>query len=148
VIPLYAALEGEAPWPTNSLWYQTEGGYIHSGYVQPVENQPQERVVQHVAAPGFWSECVCLCRSPLVTGQPFCGKQLYFGTVYRVVDTVADEKGGWWYRLQEGITYAPGPYVPSWSLKNIAPEEVAPISPGRTDKWIQISIADQTLVCL
>ncbi len=148
VIPLYAALEGEAPWPTNSLWYQTEGGYIHSGYVQPVENQPQERVVQHVAAPGFWAEvCVPFAEVHWSPDSPSVVNKLYYGTVYRVVETVADEKGSWWYRLQEGITYAPGPYVPSWSLKNIAPEEVAPISSGRTDKWIQISIADQTLVC-
>ena len=43
VIPLYAAVVGEAPWPTNPVWYQTEGGYIHSGYVQPVEDAPSSK---------------------------------------------------------------------------------------------------------
>jgi len=149
VIPIYAAVEGEAPWPTNAVWYQTDGGFIHSGYVQPVENQPQERVVQHVAEPGFWAEvCVPFAEARWTPGSPYVARKLYYGTVYRVIDTVADEEGGWWYQLKEGISpYAPGPYVPSWSLRNIAPGDLAPISPGRPDKLIQISIAEQTLTC-
>ena len=30
VIPLKASLLGEAPWPSNPVWYFTEGGFIHS----------------------------------------------------------------------------------------------------------------------
>ena len=26
VLPLLAAVEGEPPWPTNPIWYQTDGG--------------------------------------------------------------------------------------------------------------------------
>jgi lipoprotein-anchoring transpeptidase ErfK/SrfK len=148
IIPLYAALAGEAPWPTNPIWYQTEGGYIHSGYVQPVEDRPSSEVIAEVAEPGFWAQvCVPIAEARATPGAPRVGWKLYFGTVYRVVKAQQDAEGGWWYQLREGITWAPGPWVPSWSVRRIPPEEVSPISPGRTDKRIEINIEMQLLTC-
>jgi len=148
VIPLYAAVVGEAPWPGNPIWYQTDDGFIHSGYVQPVENTPSSEVITEVAEPGFWSQvCVPIAEA---RWQPTCrhvGYRLYYGTVYRVVSATADADGNWWYQLKEGITYAPGPYVPAWSVRRIPPDEMAPISPGRSDKRIEINIDAQTLTC-
>lgn len=149
VIPLYAAIVGEAPWPSNPIWYQTEGGYIHSGYVQPVENRPSSEVITHVPEPGFWAQ-VCV---PFAEARPRPGNKgyivhkLYYGTVYRVVRAETDEEGNWWYQLREGITWAPGPWVPTWSVRRILPDEVSPISPGRTDKRIEINVGLQLLTC-
>jgi lipoprotein-anchoring transpeptidase ErfK/SrfK len=149
VIPLYAALEGVAPWPTNSIWYQTEGGYIHSGYVQPVEDAPHSAIETEVLEPGFWGQvCVPITKAYWRVTSARPSYKLYYGTVYRVVDAVADEAGQWWYQLKEGLTYAPGPYVPAHTIRRIPPAEVAPISPGRDDKWIEINIDEQTLTCL
>jgi len=148
VIPLYAAVTGEAPWPSNPIWYQTNGGFIHSGYVQPVENAPSADVITEVGEPGFWAQvCVPIAEARWQPNSRYVGYKLYHGTVYRVVGAVADADGNWWYRLKEGITYAPGPYVPSWSIRRIPAEEMAPISPGRSDKWMQIDIDAQTLTC-
>ena len=148
IIPLYAAVAGEAPWPSNPIWYQTDGGFIHSGYVQPVENSPSGEVITDVAEPGFWTQvCVPVIGARWRPSAAYVAHKLYHGTVYRVVAATADEDGGWWYRLREGVTWSPGPYVPAWSLRRLAPEELAPISPGRTDKWIQISIDAQLLTC-
>ena len=149
VIPLRAAVVGEAPWPTNPVWYETEGGYIHSGYVQPVERAPQQEVVHHVESPGFWAEVsVPIAEARWRPLGPYVSYKLYYGTVYRVVDAVADEEGGWWYQLKDGLSWTPGPYVRSESLRRIPPEQLQPISPGRTDKLLKISIPDQRLVCL
>ena len=148
IIPLLAAVVGEAPWPTNPIWYQTSGGFIHSGYVQPVEDRPQAEVVTDVHEPGFWAQvCVPFAESRWQPGSPYVSRKLYYETVYRVVGAKADDDGKWWYQLLEGITWSPGPYVPAWSVRRIQPEELAPISPGRTDKWIQINIQEQTLDC-
>ena len=148
VIPLYAAVEGEAPWPGNPIWYQTNGGFIHSGYVQLVENTPSSEVITGVAEPGFWTEvCVPIAEARWRPASLYVGRKLYYGTVYRVVGATTDDEGDWWYQLKEGITYAPGPYVPAWSVRRIPPEEVVPISTGRTDKRIEINIDAQTLTC-
>jgi len=148
IIPLYASVEGDPPWPGNPVWYQTEGGFIHSGYVQPVENKPNPEVITKITPPGFWAQ-VCV---PFAEARPKVNSErvwyrLYYGTVYRVVEAVEDEEHKWWYRLQDGIAYAPGPYVPTWSVRRILPEEMRPISPGHPDKWIKIELKTQTLIC-
>jgi hypothetical protein len=148
IIPLYAAVAGEAPWPRNPTWYQTEGGFIHSGYVQPVENTPSTEVIPDVTEPGFWAQvCVPIAEARWQPGSSYARYKLYYGTVYRVVGATVDGDGNWWYRLKEGITYASGPYVPAWSVHRIPLKEVVPISPGRSDKWIEINIETQTLTC-
>ncbi len=148
VIPLYAAVVGEAPWPSNPIWYQTDGGFIHSGYTQPVENTPSAEVITEVTEPGFWAQvCVPIAEARGRPTSRYARFRLYYGTVYRVVGATADADGNWWYQLKEGITYAPGFYVPAWSVRRIPPEELAPISPGRTDKWIEINIDAQMLTC-
>lgn len=148
VFPLHAAVVGEPPWPTNSIWYQVEGGYIHSGYVQPVENLPQPAIT-HVPEAGFWTEVsVPFAEARWRPGSQYVARKLYYQTVYRVVDAVPDEEGVWWYQLNEGITWSPGPYVLASSLRYIPPEELAPIAPGQPDKWIYINTTEQRVDCM
>ncbi len=149
IIPLQAAVVGEAPWPSNPIWYQTEGGFIHSGYVQPVENNPQHEVVKELNDPGFWAQvCVPIAESRWSPSSPYIARKLYYGTVYRVVQTTEDDEGNWWYQLKEGIAWSPGPYVPASSLQHITPTDLLPISRGCPDKWIEINIPEQTLSCI
>ena len=148
VIPLYGTVVGEPPWPSNPTWYQTEGGFIHSGYVQPVENAPSEEVIPIVVAPGFWAQvCVPVAEARWRPASPYVNFRLYYGTVYRVLGAARDEDDNWWYQLGDGITYVPGPYVPAWSVRRIPRTDLEPISPGRSDKWIQIDIDAQSMIC-
>ncbi len=149
VIVLHTAVVGEAPWPTNPVWYHTEGGYIHSGYVQPVEDAPEAEVIADVTEPGFWAEvCVPFAQARSRPTSSYVSYKLYYGTVYRVVRAVEEGDGAWWYQLRDGISWSPGPYVPSWSMRRIPPEQLAPIAPGQPGKWMMIDIADQRLTCL
>ena len=148
IVPLYSAVEGVAPWPSNPIWYRTQGGFIHSGYVQPVENQPQSEVLKSVSEPGFWGEItVPIAEARRQPESDYISRRLYYGTIYRVVATVADESGNWWYRLQEGLSRSPNLYVRSTTLRRLSSHDLAPISPGRVDKWIQIDRSKQTLTC-
>ena len=148
VIPLYSQVEGDAPWPSNPIWYKTDEGYIHSGYVQPVRTHPQLEVVQSVPEPGFWAEvAVPIADARWRPGSTYISRHLYYETVYRVVDAVQDDEDAWWYQIQEGITHSGGPYVPAETLRRLTPEDLAPISPGRRDKWIQIDLSTHTLTC-
>jgi len=148
VIPLRAAVVGEAPWPTNPVWYETSGGYIHSGYVHPVRDVPQSEVVEQVDAPGFWAEvCVPFAEARWRPLSPYVSYKLYYETVYRVVAATKDDEGDWWYQLKDGLTWSPGPYVRAESLRRIPAAQLLPISPGRSDKWVKISIPDQKLFC-
>lgn len=148
IIPLYATVPGKPPWPGNPIWYQTDEGFIHSGYVQPVANAPQSEVISDVAEPGFWSQVsVPIAEARWRPDNEYVRYKLYYGTVYRVIAAVQDDEGNWWYQLQDGVTYAPGPYVPAWSVRRIPPEEMTPISPGQPDKWIEIKLGNQHLTC-
>lgn len=148
IIPLYAQVEGEAPWPTNPIWYQTDEGYIHSSYVQPVENAPSGSPVTTIAAPGIWLQvCVPIAGSRWRMDSQVVSRKLYYGTIYRAIAAAQDDKGEWWYRLQDGIAYSPGPYVPAWSMRHLNEAAVSPLSPQATDKRIEVSIQDQILTC-
>ncbi len=147
IIPLKASVVGTAPWPSNPIWYYTGDGFIHSGYVQPCENLPQP-VVTEIIPPGMWAEVtVPVAFSRTMPDSSYVLRRLYYETVYRVVGAVQDKQGAWWYQLQEGIAWAPGPYVPATMLRLLSREDLAPISPGYPDKWIHIDISDQRLTC-
>lgn len=149
IIPLYASVNGEAPWPTNPVWYQTDGGYIHSGYVQPVADLAQPAITE-VEESGFWAQVSQpWAEARWTPTSRYVAKKLYYGTVYRVIASVSDEEDNVWYQLKEGVSpWQPGPYVPAGALRRISPEELTPISPGRPDKQILIDRQTQTLSCL
>ncbi len=148
IIPLYATVEGEAPWPSNPIWYQTTQGFVHSAFVQPVEDERQTEVITEVTPPGFWAEVsVPIAEARSRPTAPSIAWRLYYQTVYRVIAAAQDDTGEWWYRIQDGLTWSPGPYVPAWSMRRITPEDLAPISPGHPNKWINIDLRSQMLTC-
>lgn len=149
VLPLFAVLEGKAPWPSNPLWYRTTIGYIHSAYVQPVEDQKQTKFITRVIPPGLWSQVVVpVTGARYSPDSPWIARKLYYGTVYRIIDVVRDAQGQPWYQLGEGISpYSPGPFAPATDLRILSRRELKPISPGVTGKWIEINRQDQALTC-
>ena len=148
IIPLQATVIGDAPWPSNPLWYQTTDGYIHSAFVQPVEDQPSPGPVP-ITAPGNWVQVsVPIAETRLKPGAPRVSRKIYYGTVYRAVDAVQDEAGQWWYRLQDGIAYSPGPYVLATSLRYLSSAALAPISPDAADKKIVVDLKLQLMTCM
>ena len=147
VIPLVGTVTGEAPWPSNPIWYQTSEGYIHSAFVQPVENQPSGGPAP-ITPPGIWLQVsIPIAETRLKPNAPRVSRKIYYGSVYRAIDTVPDESGQWWYRLQDGIAYSPGPYVLASSLRYLPPEVLTPISSDQVNKEIVVDLAKQELTC-
>ena len=147
VIPLLSTVIGEAPWPSNPVWYQTAEGYIHSAFVQPVEDHPTSGIAP-ITPPGVWLQVsVPLAETRLKPNARWVSRKIYYGSVYRAVDAVQDDGGQWWYRLQDGIAYSPGPYVLASSLRYLPPESLTPISPERTDKKIVVNVTQQEMTC-
>ncbi len=73
--------------------------------------------------------------------------RLYFTSVYRVIDAVQGADSQWWYRLQDGVTYSPGPYIPASNMRRFDPSELTPISPAvePDHKRIEIDLSKQLL---
>jgi len=147
IIPLSATVIGEAPWPSNPIWYQTAGGLIHSAFVQPVENQPSGGPVPILPSGNWVQVCVPIAETRLKPNAPYVSRKLYYGSVYRAIDVVQDDLGRGWYRLQDGIAYSPGPYVLATSLRYLPPEVLSPIASERTDKKIVVDLAKQEMTC-
>lgn len=147
VIPLTGTVTGEAPWPSNPIWYQTDGGYIHSAFVQLVEDQPSAGPAP-IVPPGIWVQVsVPIAETRLQPNAPRVSRKLYYGSVYRAIDAVMDDQNRWWYRLQDGIAYSPGPYVLASSMRYVPDAAVSPLSPDQPDKKIVVDIAKQELTC-
>ena len=147
VFPLLATVTGDAPWPSNPIWYQTESGYIHSAFVQPVEDQPSDGPAA-IVLPGIWVQVsIPIAETRLSPAAPRVWRKIYYGSVYRAIDAVQDELGQWWYRLQDGISYSPGPYVLATSMRYLSEADMSPLSADRTDKEIVVDLAKQELTC-
>ena len=146
VLRLYGQATGEAVMPNNATWYKTEDGYAHSAWVQPVED------IKNVAEPDraawkFWGEITVPFSDSLAAPDPKARRymRLYYTSVFRVIGAVMGKDYQWWYRLQDGITWEPGPYVPAMHIRRMDPSELTPLSPGVTDKHIEVNLGAQTI---
>jgi lipoprotein-anchoring transpeptidase ErfK/SrfK len=148
IIPLYEQLEGQAFYSHNNMWYRTDGGYVYSPSIQPIEdvkNTPEP----DKASAWFWGDVTVAYTTARVAPDPDAQSvaRLYYTGVFRVIDAMVGTDGEWWYRLQEGITYSPGPYIHATDLRRFDPSELTPLSPdvSDTDKIIRVNLAAQTL---
>jgi len=146
VIKLLGQCTGDAVMPHNAIWYETTDGYAYSSWIQPVEdieNLPEPEQ----AAQKFWGEVTVPFSDSRWQPDPKAARymRLYYTAVFRVVEAVPDQDGQWWYRLQDGITWSPGPYVPAAHIRRIDPSDLTPISPDVTDKRVEVNLKDQIL---
>jgi hypothetical protein len=152
VLPIYRGVHGE-PYDSRArsvVWFETEGGYVHSAYVVPsheVFHQPQQ------VGDGFWGEVTVP-----VSWQhylPSLGSQrydydwykCYYSQVHYVAESATDDEGRVWYRLVDDFEENRRAWVLAHHIRPIPRSEFAPISPGVVDKWIEIDLNGQLLSC-
>jgi lipoprotein-anchoring transpeptidase ErfK/SrfK len=146
VLTLTGQVHGQAVMPYNDIWFQTNEGFIYSSTVQPVQNIKNDPLPD-LAAKRFWGEISVPFTdsraTPDVNGRR--GMRLEYSTVYRVIAAVQDKANNWWYRLQDGVSYSPGPYILASDIRRIDPSEVTPLSPDVDNKRIEVNLKKQTI---
>lgn len=146
IVLLLEQVAGQSVVAHNPIWYRTDIGYVYSSFVQPiapVKNKPEPDRADN----WFWGEVTVpytdARTAPDANARFFL--RLYYTGVFRVIGAAQDADGQWWYRLQEGVTYGPGPYVPAVDIRPIDPSELTPLSPEVKDKRIEVNLAGQTM---
>ncbi len=141
VVPVQAAVVGNGLYPTNNTWLQVDGGYIYSSWVQPVDNRPDNAVLDPgtgglwgtVAVPATWSRYGPSDDAPR-------HRLMYYGTGHRVTGVSGD-----YYQITEifDLQY----WIKAGHLQIVPPEALAPLSPDvpPAEKRIEVSIGQQTL---
>lgn len=126
---------GEEGNPFNGVWYQLEGGYTYSGWVQPVETHYQ-RPAFDIPKAGRLGEVtvpVSFAREePYVHARRVY--RIYYGTTHWVVRTVVTRKEkSIWYQIvdqQMGKFF----YVPAHAMRLVPDDELSLLSPGVPDE--------------
>lgn len=157
IIPIYRGVRGE-PYDVRAwsdVWFETQGGYVHSAYVVPcheVFNEPEQEVGN-----GFWGELT----SPIAWQHKFPKLDTniydyyhyrgYWQQVYKVLERAVDDQGIVWYRVDDDQENTPPRVRKAWimarHIRRIHPDEFTPISPDATDKRIEIELDAQMLTC-
>lgn len=149
VINLYFEVVAENGPAWNPIWYRVWGGYIHSKFVQIVEDR-KNIVYPNVRKTGQLAEVTV----PFIQSMRSNANgnwdplyRLYYGSVHWVVEIIEGPDHTTWYRIQEPwghLTYD----VPGEAMRFIPDEELRPISPdvAAEDKRIEVSITRQELI--
>jgi lipoprotein-anchoring transpeptidase ErfK/SrfK len=133
----------------NPLWYQMNNeGYVHSGYVQPVEinlneistNIPVKGILAEVTVP--YTDAVW---DPIV--KNIVAYRLYYSTTHWIIGIKQDSAGQIWYELLEDF-YQFHYFVNASHLRLVTADEVTTLSPDvpTKDKKIKVHLNEQIVV--
>jgi lipoprotein-anchoring transpeptidase ErfK/SrfK len=130
----------------NTTWYQVEGGYTYSGWVQPVESKYQ-RPVYDIPAEGRLAEVSVpfslTYRSPYSNAKN--AHRIFYETTHWIKQTIVtrDEKSVWYEIFDKELKKSF--YVPSYNLRIIPNEELTQLSPEvpNEEKLIHVDLATQ-----
>lgn len=160
VFPWLREVIGRMQYQRNHRWVETTDGFIWSGNVQPVWNNPQADPVQTLfdneLGKGMWVE-VCVpyvdlyianppARSPWLesTDTP----RLYYSQVVWVDEITTNSNGLLLYHINEPYgSYGDMFWADARAFRRITPEEISPIHPEGEDKHVYVDVARQTLSC-
>ena len=142
VVTIAREAVGEWEFEHNKVWYETEAGWVHSGYVQPVRDAPNKPILDI-------PEDGCLAEVTVPVAQAWhdtrqAAYKFYYATTHWVTQAIADDQGIIWYRVLDD-RYDVYYFVEAQHLRPVTAEEVAPLSPEVTDKRIQVDLARQRL---
>jgi len=130
VVEVAAVEEGEFGNPFNSAWYQVEGGYTYSGWVQPVEKKYQKPLFD-VPKTGRVGEITVPFSDAKVDPYVYArrGYRLYYGSTHWVTRAVVTrEEKTIWYQIYD-FHLKKHFYIPSHDMHLVPYEELTPLSP-------------------
>lgn len=148
VHPLDGEVEGDEGYgnPFNKIWYQMDGGYAYSGWIQPVEIRYNKPVYQ-IPEAGQLGEITVPISETRLTPYTYAnnGYRLFYGTTHWVKKVIVtrDEKSIWYEIYDRELQKLF--YVPHYNMRIIPNEELTLLSPDipDTDKLIHVDLASQ-----
>lgn len=141
------AMSESSPSAHNKIWFRTVDGWVHSRFMQPVENAPQP-AESEVPAEGFWAETAVASMNVRYQADPQAGVAFHvpFGTNFQVLGLREGADGMLWYRITDGVSNQL--FVSAQNLRRLSQEAFAPISPEvpLDHKRIDVDIRRQEVI--
>jgi hypothetical protein len=139
----------------NNLWYRTRGGWVHSGWIQPMEFHDRPAIVRQPGPARFWIEVIepktVTREAPSLAAD---SKYEYvYGTVYLVTGVAVDASGLVWYDTYDEYTDRELDIKPTqhWvradHVRRVHESEFTALRPEVVDKRIRVDLKAQTLTC-
>jgi hypothetical protein len=149
VLPITEITMGTGEPTYNQVWYKmNDEGYVHSGYVQPVEIKLND-IVTTFPATGSLAEITVPYTDAVwhPVMKNLLAYRLYYSTTHWVINSLVDGAGQTWYEILEDV-YEFHYFVNAKHMRMITPEEVAPLSPDvpAKEKKIKVHLDDQIVV--
>lgn len=151
VFTILGAVLGDRPNSYNNVWYLIPGGYVHSGWVQPMTHYGPQPVEHNIPEWGFWGE---VCRPTAIArkGPHNNAEQaylLYYGSVHHVLSVVDDPAGGSWYQIYDELPPTDTYWVRSHHIRRLTDWDLRPINPHipLEQKRIEVNLAGQSVIC-
>jgi hypothetical protein len=163
VQPWLREVVGKKPYYINQRWVETPLGYIYGAYLQPVKNEPNQPVaelLQTSLGSGMWVEVTVPFADVVLENKPSSNSwvdalveqglpvRVYYGQVFWVDRIRETSQGRVQYRINPnyygGVDLL---WVDAQSLRQVTPEEIAPLSPEVEDKRIVVDVIQQTMSC-
>ena len=150
IINIYTEINSPNGPSYNPRWYGLAAGYIHSSYIQRIDNAHLNRpVMRTVPEDGMLGEVTVPYTQSYRQPKPVRQEalyRLYYGSVYWITGVEKGPDRTTWYRLTDDrlrVHY----YVPGTHMRPIPYGEISPISTNipPDDKRIEISLEDQQL---
>jgi hypothetical protein len=143
IINIRSLVESNGPPEHNKVWYEVAGGYVHSGYIQPVRFNLQAPLTEY---PGqkFLAEVTVPFTDARHGPSALTERSYrhYYGTTHWVTAIHFDEFGQPWYRILDDKWHYYR-YILGKHLRPIPAHELTPLSPTVTDKLLEVNIANQ-----
>ena len=135
------------PEPThNPIWLRTEDGWLHSSYVQPVQNRLNEPVMKIPNGKILVEVTVPYTQAWSVEDNIWeKSYRFYYGSTHWAYYSFTGANGEYWYRILDD-RYGDYHMVPANELRPVQANELTPISPGVPGKRIEINLDKQRLV--
>ena len=130
LLQLGAAVVGDRYPEHNRVWYEIDRlGYVHSGAIQPVRNDPQAPLAE-IPWTGLLAE-VCAPFVDSFLEPDFRSERqyrYYFETTHWVTGVQRDALGRWWYQIEDDKLESPF-FARAENFRPIPLAELTPISP-------------------
>lgn len=150
VLPIYEVVNAGKP-EYNPIWYRVFGGYMHRARLQRIRPSYNNKPLSEIPKTRLLGEVTVPYIQPYTYRKgegwrPFWFR-LYYSTIHWINDVVAGPDGKAWYQILDEADKTLYYYVPATHMRPIPPEEFAPISPEVTNKWIDVNLRKQELIC-